>query len=99
MQKGLESLAFIFALPHGDPFVGGIQKSIPPPLICPKSPQIEAIQTSLFVDVPDVLVTVFIRNVSTSKSKSTSTFLRYPAIPFVPMSHSTFNLSPIIVLK
>jgi len=55
MQKGLESLAFIFALPHGDPFVGGIQKSIPPPLNCPNSLKIEAIQISLFVDVPDVL--------------------------------------------
>jgi len=36
MQKGLESLAFIFALPHGDPFIGGIQKSTPPPPNCPK---------------------------------------------------------------
>jgi len=24
VQKGLESLAFIFALPHGDPFVQGV---------------------------------------------------------------------------
>ncbi len=69
MQKGLESLAFIFALPHGDPFIGGIQKSTPPP---PQLPEIEAIQTSLFVDVPDVLVTVFIPNASTAESKSTS---------------------------
>ncbi len=55
MQKGLESLAFIFALPHGDPIVWGIRKSTPPP---PQLPKIEAIQTSLFVDVPDVLGTV-----------------------------------------
>jgi len=36
MQKGLESLTFIFALPHGDPFIEGIQKSTPPPPNCPK---------------------------------------------------------------
>jgi len=52
MQKGLESLAFIFALPHDDPFIWGIRNSTPSPLQWPK---IEAIQTSLFVDVPDVL--------------------------------------------
>ncbi len=52
MQKGLESLAFIFALPHDDPFIWGIRNSTPPP---PQLPKIEAIQTSLFVDVPDVL--------------------------------------------
>ena len=33
------------------------ENSTPPP---PQLPKIEAIQTSLFVDVPDVLVTVFI---------------------------------------
>ncbi len=36
MQKGLESLAFIFALPHGDPFIEEIQKSTSSPLNCPK---------------------------------------------------------------
>jgi hypothetical protein len=69
MQKGLESLAFIFALPHGDPFIGGKSEINP---TAPQLPEIEAIHTSLFVDVPDVLVTVFIRNASTSESKSTS---------------------------
>ncbi len=45
---------------------GEFGNSIPSPL---KLRKIEAIQTSLFVDV---LVTVFIRNASTSKSKSIS---------------------------
>ena len=44
MQKALQSLAFIFALPHG-PFC---KNSTPPP---PQLPKIEAIQTCLFVDV------------------------------------------------
>ncbi len=66
MQKGLESLTFIFALPHGDPLYEEFENSTPPP---PQLPKIEAIQTSLFIDV---LVTVFIRNSSTSKLKSTS---------------------------
>ncbi len=55
-------------LPHV-PFVWGIRKFNP---TAPQLPKIEAIQTSLFVDVPDVLVTVFIRNASTPESKSTS---------------------------
>ena len=80
MQKGLESLAFIFALPHCDSLYEEFENSTPPP---PQLPKIEAIHTSLFVDVPDVLVTVFIRNASTSEPKSTSMFLHYPAIPFV----------------
>ncbi len=62
-------------LPHV-PFVWGIRKFNP---TAPQLPKIEAIQTSLFVDVPDVLVTVFIRNASTSESKSISMFLRYLA--------------------
>ncbi len=66
-------------LPHIS-FVWGIRKFNP---TAPQLPKIEAIQTSLFVDVPDVLVTVFIRNASTSKSKSISMFLRYLAISFV----------------
>ncbi len=52
MQKGLESLAFIFALPHCDPLYEEFENSTPPP---PQLPKIEAIHTSLFVDVPDVL--------------------------------------------
>jgi len=44
VQKALQSLAFIFALPHG-PFC---KNSTPPP---PQLPKIEAIQTCLFVDV------------------------------------------------
>jgi len=47
-------LAFIFALPHCDPLYEEFENSTPPP---PQLPKIEAIQTSLFVDV---LVTVFI---------------------------------------
>ncbi len=45
--------------------------------------KIEAIQTSLFVDVSDVLVIVFIQSVSTLKLKSISMFLHYFAISFV----------------
>ena len=36
MQKGLESLAFVFALPHDDSFIEGIQKSTSSPLNCSK---------------------------------------------------------------
>ncbi len=39
MQKALHSLAFIFALPHGDPFIWGIRKSTPPPPQLPKIAQ------------------------------------------------------------
>jgi len=69
MQKGLEFLTFIFALPHDDSFIEGKSEIN---LIVSQLLEIEAIHTSLFVDVSDVLVTVFIRNASTSKSKSTS---------------------------
>jgi len=55
-------------LPH-IPFVWGIRKFNP---TVSQLPKIEAIQISLFVDVSDVLVIVFIRNASTSKSKSIS---------------------------
>ena len=33
MQKGFESLAFIFALPHGDPLYEEFENSIQPPII------------------------------------------------------------------
>jgi len=73
MQKAFESLAFISALPHGDPLYGKFENSKITPLkfnpTAPQLPKNEAIQTSLFIDV---LVTVFIRNASTPKSKSTS---------------------------
>jgi len=55
-------------LPH-IPFVWGIRKFNP---TVSQLPKIEAIQIFLFVDVSDVLVIVFIRNASTSKSKSIS---------------------------
>jgi len=33
MQKGFESLAIIFALPHGDPLYGQFENSTPPSII------------------------------------------------------------------
>jgi len=67
-----ESSAFLdihFCVTPRSLLYGEFENPTPPPLQLPK---IEAIQTSLFVDVPDVLATVFIRNASTPKSKSTS---------------------------
>ncbi len=73
-----ESSAFLgihFCVTPRSLLYGEFENPTPPPLQLPK---IEAIQTSLFVDVPDVLATVFIRNASTPKSKSTS---RWPPHP------------------
>ncbi len=69
MQKDLEFLTFIFALSHDDSF---IEEKSEINLIAFQLLKIEAIHISLFVDVSDILVTVFIQNVSTSKSKSIS---------------------------
>ncbi len=52
MQKGFEFLTFIFALPHDDSIVWEIRKSTS---LLFQLLKIEAIQTSLFVDVSDVL--------------------------------------------
>ncbi len=74
MQKDLEFLTFIFALSHDDLFIEEIQKSISS---FSQLLEIEAIQISLFVDVSDVLVIIFISNVSTLKSKSISRWLSH----------------------
>ncbi len=69
MQKDLEFLTFIFALSYDDSF---IEEKSEINLIAFQLLKIEAIHISLFVDVSDILVIVFIQNVSTSKSKSIS---------------------------
>ncbi len=67
-----ESSAFLgirFCIYPTSLLYGEFENSTPSPSQLLNLPKIEAIQTSLFVDV---LVTVFIPNASTPKSKSTS---------------------------
>ncbi len=80
MQKDLEFLTFIFTLSNDDLFIWEIQNSIS---LSFQLSEIEAIHISLFVDVSDVLVIVFIQNVSTLKLKFIFMFLCYFAISFV----------------